>query len=203
MSDPRAARIAAIIGDVLRQAVQDARAAGIVLIDDGSPGARLAAGWCRDALGRETVWIVAGSCADAEAEERLRLEARIEARRRGALVANPACKTALLLGDAFPPEPLLPLGDLYAREIRDLAGDVVLPPAAARVAEMAGGIDAVDAALFDLLERRADEAQALAGLPSAAARALVERLEANRFARRRPGLIPKLGQRTLGIDLFG
>ena len=127
---------------------------------------------------------------------------RIEATRRRALLAHSACKTALLLGDIFPPEPLLPLGDLYASEVVRLAGGCALPDAAARVAELAGGIEPLDAALRRLLEERADEDEAFAALSDPARRALLERLEATRFARRRPGLIPKLGRRTLGIDLF-
>lgn len=197
-------RIAGVIAGVLRQAVRDAGATGIVLLDDGSPGARLALELCHEAVGADAAARI-GMPSDPDtvtAAERQRMDGRIEATRRRALLAHPACKTALLLGGTFPPEPLLPLGDLYASEVASLAGGCQLPDAAARVAELAGGIEPLDAALRRLLEERADEDAALAPLSEPARRSLLERLEATRFARRTPGLIPKLGRRTLGIDLF-
>lgn len=204
MSDALRMRVAGVIAGVLRQAVRDANAAGIVLLADDSPGARLAFDLCRDAVGADAVSrIEATSEADPlGAAERQRMTGRIEAARRRALLAHPACKTALLLGNVFPPEPLLPLGDLYASDVTRLAGGCELPDAAAHVAELAGGIEPLDAALRRLLEERAEQASALAALPEPARRSLLLRLEATRFTRRRPGLIPKLGRRTLGIDLF-
>ncbi len=44
---------------------------------------------------------------------------------------------------------------------------------------------------------------ALEPLGAAAAAEVGRAIEAGRFARRRIGLVPKLGGRTLGIDLFG
>jgi hypothetical protein len=204
MSEALRTRITGVLAGVLRQAVRDAGATGIVLLDDRSPGGRFALDVCRDAVGEDAVARIA-TTADPDpvsAAERQRLAGRIEATRRRALLAHPACKTALLLGEVFPPEPLLPLGDLYASEVASLVGDCALPDAAARVAALAGGIEPLDAALRRLLEERADEDAAFASLSDAARRSVLERLQATRFARRTPGLIPKLGRRTLGIDLF-
>src|SRR5690606_11322312 len=52
------ARVAAVVGGVVRQAVEDAGASGVVLLDDGSAEARLAAEWCRAALGPERLFPV-------------------------------------------------------------------------------------------------------------------------------------------------
>src|SRR5690606_10230745 len=44
--------------EVIRQAVLDAGAAGVVLMDDGSPEAALTAEWCSQAVGGDAVWAV-------------------------------------------------------------------------------------------------------------------------------------------------
>ncbi|MBI4545907.1 MAG: hypothetical protein HY703_11975 [Gemmatimonadetes bacterium] len=43
---------------------------------------------------------------------------------------------------------------------------------------------------------------ALSALPPALRDAVIAAFEAGRFARRRLGLVPKPGARTLGVDLF-
>lgn len=220
MSAAAGARVAAVVGGVVRQAIQDAGAAGVVLLDDGSPEARLAAEWCGAALGPERVFRVAppsGNAVEAvlaaaqgavptapevsEAEVH-RLFGRLIALERKALLAHPANKTALLLAAAVPPEPLLPLGDLYASEVERLAGSWSAPPEVAALADLAGGIDRLDAALIEHLDRRRPAEAALASLPPAARAAVLDALETGRFARRRIGLVPKLTTRTLGVDYF-
>jgi len=214
------ARVAAVVGGVVRQAVEDAGAAGVVLLDDGSPEARLAAEWCGAALGPERVFSVAPPPRDAVeavlaaarggvrgapevgAAELHRLFGRLMAAERKALLAHPANKTALLLAAAVPPEPLLPLGDLYASEVERLAGSWSAPPEVAALADLAGGIDRLDAALIEHLDRRRPAEAALASLPPAARAAVLDALETGRFARRRIGLVPKLTTRTLGVDYF-
>lgn len=227
----RAARIGAIVAGVVRQTVRDAGASGIVLVDDGSPEATLIRRWCSDALGgavhavdpQDAGAVVEwaqrhgaagrddaavgpdGSAAREDAGlggEAHRFLARCVARRAGALVASPVNKTALLLGGEPPPEPLLPLGDLYAGQVRALAGGWSGPAAVRELADRAGGIDMLDAALVRLVDERRSPADALAELPDGVADAVLRAFEAGRFGRRRLGLVPKLGARTPGIDLF-
>ncbi len=68
------------------------------------------------------------------------------------------------------------------------------------LAERLGGIEVLDGALMKLFEHRAPAAALELG-PGVGAE-LVARLDAARFARARVGLVPKLGRRTLGVDLF-
>lgn len=212
-------RVGSVVAAVVRQAVRNAGAKGIVIMDDGTPEARLTIEWCTLAVGAEDVVAIAppppaavesimaalgvGEASDSVAiEEAHRFQVRLVAASRGALLAHPANKTALLLGTAMPPEPLLPLGDLYASQIREIMGEWSAPDEVCRLADEAGGIDALDAALSEWLEGRRSLDDALRQLP-AASDAVRRALKAGRFWRRRVGLVPKLGFRTLGIDLFG
>ncbi|MGE5863511.1 MAG: hypothetical protein ACM32J_00290 [Rhizobacter sp.] len=177
----RALRLGRVIGGVLRQAVVDAAAPGVVILEDWSPEGELAYEWAVQALGEQRVW-------------------RAAAGGRG-LTAHPASKTVLLL----PPEvtaPLLPLGDLYASQVEALAGSWSAPAAVQALAARAGGIAALDAALQRWLEERRAPAEAFTPLGPELAAELLERLERSRAARWRPGLVPKLGSRTLGVDLY-
>lgn len=220
-----AARVSAVIGAVAAQAVRDAGARGIVLLHDGSPEAELARDWLSAAIGGDGVWPVpapdadaaraaydavrpgSGAEGDAPAPATLiaqahRLAARCVALDRHGLVADPANKTALLLGGRVPAEPLLPLGDLYASQVAELAGDWSAPPATRKLIDAAGGIAAVDAALIRRVDERRPPAEAFGPLPDGG-RAVRSAFDAGRFHRRRVGIVPKLGRRTLGIDLFG
>ena len=128
-----AQRIETIVAGVVRQAVRDAGARALIVLDDGSPEATLAHAWCAAALGPGSVALARGGAIARDmprlfaphpagreiaamdpatlAEEARRLEARLLADVGGSLVliAHPANKTALLLGAVAPPEPLLPL----------------------------------------------------------------------------------------------
>ena len=220
-----AQRCATVVGGVIRQALADADARLLVLLDDGSPEALLARDWCAAELGANFVALAHGAAiarqlagapmdgANARvaapdawvlAEEARRLEARLRARTgESALLANPANKTALLLGSMPPPEPLLPLGDLFATDVLALAGGWSAPPPVRALAELVGGIEALDGALRAHFDERRPVEEAVAGLPAAARGTVLEAISAARFARRRMGLVPKLGPRTLGLDLFG
>jgi hypothetical protein len=99
----------------------------------------------------------------------------------GALPAHPANKTALLLGGELPPEPLLPLGDLWAGDVVALAGGWSAPDEVRRLADAAGGIAALDAALRALIDGRG--AAALDALPAAARSEVRRRLAAGRASR--------------------
>lgn len=177
----RAHRLGRVIGGVLRQAVADAAAPGVVILEDWTPEGELAYEWAVQALGEKRVW-------------------RAAAGARG-LTAHPASKTVLLLA----PEvnaPLLPLGDLYASQVEQVAGSWSAPPAVEALATRAGGIALLDAALQRWLEERRTPAEAFAPLGPELAAELSERLRRSRASRWRPGLVPKLGPRTLGVDLY-
>jgi len=208
----RARRLAEVVGAVARQALADRGARRVALLDDGSPEAELAAAWLADALpagalvrvapparALESVLQTAGAGGGDEAAraEARRLWARLLPESLGALPAN---KTALLLGGALPPEPLLPLGDLYASEVEALAGGWSAPEAVRALAERAGGVERLDDALRARFEGR--DPRGPDRLPACAAeevRAALARGAASRVA---PRIVPKIGYRTLGVDLF-
>jgi hypothetical protein len=211
MTHPAEGRIADVVGAVARQALADRGMERIALLDDGGPEAALAARLLGRALGEAAVVRVAADGAGVEpfvpqAEDVPRWRVEEEARRlrarlmQGVLCAHPANKTALLLGGELPPEPLLPLGDLWATDVAALAGGWSAPPEVAALAEAAGGIDALDAALRRRIDGR--DAAGLDGLPREAADRVRAGLAAGAASRRNPRIVPKLGGRTLCIDLM-
>ena len=209
MTAPWESRVGRVIGGVLRQAVEDAQADGIVLLEPDAPEARLVLAWSVPALGESRVWRVDGEPGGAEArrgpvrrEELHRAVGRVLARERNALAAHPVNKTALLLDGPAPPEPLLPLGDLYASRVEEAAGGWSGSEALRALADAAGGIAVLDAALERLVEGRYGPQRAFADLPEPARTDILLRWERGRFWRRRVGLVPKLSARTAGIDLF-
>jgi hypothetical protein len=203
-------RVARVIGGVLRQAVADAGATGIIVLDADTPEGELVLEWAAQAIGRERVhaardipagW-AAGASSDVAETELRRTAARVLATRHEWLLAHPATKTVLLLAREMPPEPLLPLGDLYASQVRELAGRCTLPDDVAAIADAAGGLDALDRALRGWLEERRSLNDVLAALPDPVQRAVRGRLQRNRAWRRWPRRVPKLTSRTLWIDVF-
>jgi hypothetical protein len=204
------------VGRVIGQAVQDAGCAGIVVLDSASPEGGLARAWAAHALGGDRVWTVDASTLCDEGidpvllnsgdalpeDERERAAGRLLATRLRALLAHPANKTALLLAPDPPPEPFLPLGDLFASQVAMLAGAWSAPQHVRDLAQSAGGIDALDRTLEEMFDRRLSPERATAALPASARQRLLDLVEASRFRRRRMGLVPKLGARTIGIDLF-
>jgi hypothetical protein len=206
----RIIRIGEIILAVARQMVEDRGVMRLALLDDGSPEAGLVAdllaplaeGLVRIRLddGRvDSLLHSAGAIGDTR-------EARVEAHRflvrlvDGAVPTSALTKTDLLLGGEMPPEPFLPLGDLYASEVVALAGDWHGSPIARRLAEAAGGIERLDGVLKALLDGR--DARALEKLPASAAAEVRAALRRGSSSRSHPRLVPKLGTRTIGIDLF-
>ncbi len=216
-----AERVARVVAGVVRQALADAGVRVLVLLDDDSPEAALARRWCAEALGPDRVVSARGSLLPSElsatlrvrrelarlapedqAAEIRRLEARLLAEGgRTGLVAHPANKTTLLLAAAPLPEPLLPLGDLYASDVRDLGGAWSAPEPVRALADAAGGVEALDGVLRAHFDERRPLTDALARLPESARSPVAQAIAAARFARRLVGIIPKLGPRTLGIDL--
>ena len=211
MTHPAEARIAQIVGAVARQALADRGLSRIALLDDGGPEAALAARLLARTLGEGSIVRVTTDGAGVEpflphpgAVPRWRVEEEVRRLRArlmdGVLPAHPGSKTALLLRGELPPEPLLPLGDLWATDVVALAGGWSAPPEVAGVAESAGGIDALDAALRRLIDGR--DAAALEGLPREAADRIRALLAAGSASRRNPRIVPKLGGRTICIDLM-
>lgn len=210
--DARLRRLGDVVGAVARQALADRGVGRVALLDDGGPEAELAAQLLEDALGTDAVVrVVAGdgelepllhrlapeSGAARVEEEVRRLRARLVP---DALPAHPANKTALLLGGELPPEPLLPLGDLWASEVAELAGGWSAGDEVRQMAADAGGIGALDDALRAWMDRR--DSDGLRTLPDHVAARVRLAFAAGRAARLFPRVVPKLGTRTLYVDLF-
>lgn len=217
-------RIAEVIGAVARQALADWGVRQIALLDDGSPEAGLAARLLEAEIGPRNVFRVTvgeqqvelvlqavggdrrpdlhpGIPSDPGDSTALSEIRRLRARLMpDALLANPSNKTALLLGGPLPPEPLFPLGDLYASEVHALAGGWSAPPEVRGVATAAGGIARLDAALRALIDHR--DPRGLRLLEPEARLAVEEALSRGRASRVYGQLVPKIGIRTLRVDLF-
>jgi len=194
----RADRIATIIAGVLRQAIADSGAERVILLADGSPEAELLTAMLQPRLG--------GGFATREAAgprwpELLDAWANAAHEQPGALVAAASNKTAALLGAALP-GPLLPLGDVWASQVQALCGAWSGPPELRQLSNRAGSIESLDAALATVVDRRRMPHEAGALLAPDVAGTLLALWERGRFARRHLGLVPKLGQRTIGVDLF-
>ena len=200
------------IAAVVRNALTVGGFTRVALLADGSPEAEFCADLLQQHLGPEAVVSVAaeedtlesvlrllprGLSREQVAGEWRRLLARLVPDAISAAATN---KTALLLGGRLPPEPLLPLGDLYASEIEEVAGGWSAPAKVQQIAEAAGGITRLDAMLRRRLERR--DPDALLPLGEALAADVEEALATSRWFRLNPLLVPKLGGRTLGVDLF-
>lgn len=194
-----------VICAVIVEAVRASGAGGVLILEDSSPQGELVHGWLTEALGRSRVWRVttlASNVHGTDPTDAQVVAARQLERERYALLAHPASKTELLLGGRMPRADLFPLGDLYATQVAQLAEGCTLPPNVAKIADAAGGIEAVDAALMRWIEGRESMAASLDGLAPESRRDVAELYERGRFHRLRPRLVPKLSARTLGVDLF-
>ena len=78
---------------------------------------------------------------------------------------------------------------------------MVNAPDLQELADMAGGMNRLDDALRKLLDERRAADAAFAGLPHIRD-AVMTQLQKTRFRRAQSGIIPKLGARTIGIDLY-
>ena len=194
----REQRLAYVIGGVMEQAIAEARATGIVLLGDGSPEALLAERLLRPRLRDHlSVFTVAGT----GTAELVAAAAEAARSRPDALLAHAVNKTAALFGGAGP-VPLLPLADLWGTQVEALENACSLPDRVQAVADAAGGIAALDAALQQWVDGRRPADTALAALPAQARGMILSLWEDTSFYLRRVGLVPKLGLRTLGVDLF-
>jgi hypothetical protein len=111
-----------------------------------------------------------------------------------------ADKTALLLGEV-PRADVLPLGDLYVSQLATLIGHFEPAETVRELAAVCGGTETLDRVLQRFFDERMPWDRAAADLSAPARVDLKGRLDAARFKRTRVGLVPKLGARTLGIDL--
>lgn len=205
--EDRTAAIRTIVSDVIAEAVRAAGAGGVVLMDDGTPEGELAHDWLVDALGAERVWRGSAVASNVQGTDVDRRDAQLlgawqVARERSGLIADPSSRTALLLGGPLPRADLFPLGDLFASRIERLAGGSTLSQEITALAERAGGLEALDAALARLVDARLPAITALDALDDDVARDLLRLYERGRYYRLRPRLVPKLSARTLGVDLF-
>ncbi len=205
----RSARTAELVLAVTRQFLHDRGAGRLALLEDGSPEAALLARMLAplgDALlvvtaeGRR-VDSVLHAAGVTDVTPAARLEAhRLLARLSGAPVCSAATKTDLLVGGELPPECLLPLGDLWASQVAELGGGWRGSEAARDLAAAAGGVVRLDEALRALLDLR--DGTALERLPAEVAGRVRDALAAGAASRVHPRIVPKLGPRTLGVDLF-
>ena len=177
-------RLATVIADVVAASARDARRSRLVVRDTVTP---------------ETALLV--RCL-AEGGSRLPLDRLAAPDAPGdGLVLGAANKTVAVLWPDTAPEPVLPLADLYASQVAALEGGWSAPDDARGLIDRVGGIDVVDAFLVEHLDRRQPLDDALRAISDRdAAEELRERLGAGWWWRRRLGLVPKLGARTLGID---
>ena len=201
-----AERVERVVRRAIAAAVSAARAPGIVVLDDWTPEGELACEWLVRELGAGQVWRVASLASNVQevpAGPDAQLVAASRAvTERGALLAHPANRTALLLGGALPRADLFPFGDVPATQMQVLTGSWTAPADVVQLAGAAGGIAALDTALGRWLDDRQDRASAFGELDRAVALRVVDMYERGRYSRLRPRLVPKLGARTIGIDLF-
>ena len=121
------------------------------------------------------------------------------ARRQDLLLLGTATRTLILLSRTLPPEPILPLGDIFASEVLDIQGECTVPP-------ILGGAGAevvrtVDQGLQEWVTEAIAPECAFSAVDPALRPILVDAL---REAKRRwvfPYLVPPLRSPTLGIDL--
>ena len=107
------------------------------------------------------------------------------------LAAAASSKTELLLGGRTDEAAVYPFGDLYHTQLEELAGREATTEAIA-----------VDDALTRFFDERRPWVEASAQLAESERSRIYESLERARWQRKHCGLIPKIGARTLGIDLY-
>jgi hypothetical protein len=196
-----AARVERVVRGVVAAAVRGARAGGVVVLEDWTPEGELTYEWLVRELSEARVWRVASLASNVHAEP---AESHVVAawqamRERGALLAHPANRTALLLGGMLPRADVFPLGDAYASQVEAMAGRWHAPPEISALARRLGGVAALDRALVQLVDGGGRESL---GIEAGLADEIVRLYERGRYHRLRPRLVPKLGTRTLDIDLF-
>ena len=107
------------------------------------------------------------------------------------LAAAASSKTELLLGGHTDEAAVYPFGDLYHTQLEELAGR-----------EVTAETKALDDALMKFFDERRPWPEASAEIAEPERTKVYESLERARWQRKHCGLIPKIGARTLGIDLY-
>ncbi|HET7276122.1 MAG TPA: hypothetical protein VFI91_13215 [Longimicrobiaceae bacterium] len=204
-------RLGDVVAAVVQQAMRDYGVSRIALLDDDSPEAELLARILHERLAPGSVVRITDAAdldpvLHALGADLSQGEVRTEARRLRArliadsIAASPGNKTALLLGGPLPPEPLLPFGDLYASDVEQLTGGWSAPPSVRALAQQAGGIGPLDEALREWAEGRNPEWGS--ELSDQLRTSIASALAAGRASRITHHVVPKLGSRTLAVDLY-
>ena len=179
VTSPEFARLARVIGGVVKQTLTDNGAEAVILMDPESiEGTFLT-------LMFDYTGIKTAEYADAATT----------------LTVHPANKTALLVGSFIPRVDILPLGDVYASQLQDLVGEWWGDEQVTGLAKAAGGIEALDAVLAAYIDHRGLVAE-LTGVTDDVCDVVLAALGRTRFRRARAGIVPKLGTRTIGVDLL-
>lgn len=198
-------RVRRIVCGVVRAALRDTETEGVVVAAPPSGPSGLLAAWL------EAEGVPAAPAGEVEAvaaelgvsvgdePETVRAAARVLARRRNLLPLHPIHKTALLLGGAPPPEPLLPLADLYASALARWCEPVPRPEVLRDRDD--GALESVDRALERYLEKRMSWERATEALDDELRSSVENALARGRWYRLWSPVTPKLGPRTPGIDL--
>jgi hypothetical protein len=118
---------------------------------------------------------------------------------RGLLLVGTSNKTGLLLSFRPSAHPILPLGDLYASQILELAGGCTVPPPLQGISPEE--LSDVDSALRAYFEDGLPPEEAFGSLEPPRGRQIRRMLEESRKKWHHIPLIPKLGEGTLGLDL--
>ncbi len=209
-------RVTRVVVAVVAEAIREADANGVVLASSPRPETVLLERWFTAASitvrnpDAEVVRAVAdsleaslaGDASEAEArsnEEARRAAARVIANREGLIPVSAANKTELIWAERLPPEPLLPLGDLYASQIHTLAGACSAPPPLVDIEP--DRLRAVDKALAQVVDHGVRPDIAFAALPSELRDAAFSAMQRSAWRGTLPPVVPKLSSRTLGVDL--
>jgi len=209
-------RIAHVVVGVVADAIREAHAHGVVSASAPRPETALLERWFAAAAitvklpHADVVRAVADSLEAIEGgdpsetvarskEEACRAAARIIAHREGLIPISAANKTELIWAEHLPPEPLLPLGDLYASQIHALAGACTAPPPLTDIEP--ARLKAVDKAIAQVVDGGVRPDTAFAELPSELRDAAHSALRRSVWKGTLPPIVPKLGRRTLGLDL--
>jgi hypothetical protein len=209
-------RVARVVVAVVAQAIREADAHGVVLVSAPRPETALLERWLAAAAitvllpDSEVVRLVADSLGAIKGtdtseivarsrEEARRAAARTMANQEGLIPISAANKTELIWAERLPPEPLLPLGDLYASQIHALAGSCTAPPPLTDIEP--ARLRAVDKAIARVVDGGDRPSTAFADLPSELRDAAHSALRRSVWKGTLSPIVPKLGGRTLGLDL--
>jgi hypothetical protein len=198
------ARIRKVVTEVVLQAARDRGASHIVLLRAESPEGTLMRRWLEgsdvDVLVPDAADVtgVQSALGGAVAEAERAVARRMAAAAGGCILAHPANKTELLLARELPPEPLLPLGDVWAIEVLDLEGTASLPESL--LGSSASEIRDLHDALRSFVEEGVTVADAFRDVASGMRETVMALLRESSWRRPARPVVPKIGHRTLGLD---